>query len=56
MLSFTVECSPYMGSVMAGMFVSLILLLLRMVMGWVPGLEYMLLGVRQSLHAFIIVK
>jgi hypothetical protein len=40
---------------MACMCASLIELLLRMVMGCVPALEYMLSGVCQLLRAFIIV-
>jgi hypothetical protein len=54
MLPFTMECSPYAGSVMACTCVSLIELLLWMVMGWVPALKYMLSGVRQLLRAFIV--
>jgi hypothetical protein len=35
---------PYAGSVMVCVCVSLIELLLQIVMGWAPALEYMLLG------------
>jgi hypothetical protein len=40
------ERSPYAGSVMVCMCISLIELLLRMVMGYVPALKYVLLDVR----------
>jgi hypothetical protein len=44
MLPFTMGRLPYVDSVTVRVCVSLIKLLLQTVMGWVPALEYMLLG------------